>query len=180
MIISLYSLSLQAQTLVSGLITDVKGEGIPGANIYLKDTYDDASSTADGQFRFQTEETARQVLVVSAVGFNGYEQAVDLSGTPVVLKVVLKESIQKMNGVTVTATAFGAGHEARAVALQPLDIVTTAGAMGDITGALQTLPGTQKVGEDGRLFIRGGEGYETQVFIDGTRVHTPFCQSRIY
>jgi hypothetical protein len=34
--------------------------------------------------------------------------------------------------------------------------------------ALQTLPGTQTVGEDGRLFVRGGEANETQTFVDGS------------
>src|SRR6185436_1392463 len=37
-------------------------------------------------------------------------------------------------------------------------------------GALNTLPGTQKVGESGRLFVRGGDGNETRTFIDGMLV----------
>ena len=41
-------------------------------------------------------------------------------------------------------------------------------------GALQTLPGTSTVSEDGRLFVRGGSAGETQVFIDGLRVFQPF------
>jgi hypothetical protein len=41
------------------------------------------------------------------------------------------------------------------------------GATADIAGALNTLPGTQKVGESGRLFVRGGDGNETRTFIDG-------------
>jgi hypothetical protein len=39
---------------------------------------------------------------------------------------------------------------------------------------LQTLPGTSTVAEDGRLLVRGGNAGETQVFIDGIRVFTPF------
>jgi hypothetical protein len=31
------------------------------------------------------------------------------------------------------------------------------------------LTGTQSVGEDGRLFVRGGEANETQTFVDGIR-----------
>jgi hypothetical protein len=55
-----------------------------------------------------------------------------------------------------------------------LDIVTTAGSAGNIIAALQTLPGTQNVGEDGRLFVRGGEADETQTFVDGIRVAQPY------
>ena len=55
-----------------------------------------------------------------------------------------------------------------------MDILTTAGALGDIVGAFQTMPGAQTVGESGRLFVRGGESDETQTYIDGIRVAQPY------
>jgi hypothetical protein len=58
--------------------------------------------------------------------------------------------------------------------LKPLDIVTTAGAQGDIVGALKTLPGAQQVGESEGLFVRGGTGAETKTIIDGMIVNKPF------
>ena len=58
--------------------------------------------------------------------------------------------------------------------LKPLDIVTTASAEGDIYGAVNTLPGTQIVGETGRLFVRGGASYETKTFMDGMLIQTPY------
>ena len=36
------------------------------------------------------------------------------------------------------------------------------------------MPGTTTVAEDGRLFVRGGDANETQIFIDGIRVFTPY------
>jgi hypothetical protein len=56
--------------------------------------------------------------------------------------------------------------------LKTLDIVTTAGSAGNIIAALH-LPGTQSVGEDGRLFVRGGE-MKPQTFVDGIRVAQPY------
>jgi len=61
--------------------------------------------------------------------------------------------------------------------LKPLDIVTTAGGLGDIYGALRTLPGAQTVGEDGRLFVRGGDASESRTFIDGMAVEQPYYSS---
>ena len=55
----------------------------------------------------------------------------------------------------------------RRTIFRAIDIATTAGATADIAGALNTLPGTQKVGESGRLFVRGGDGNEAKTFIDG-------------
>jgi outer membrane cobalamin receptor len=60
------------------------------------------------------------------------------------------------------------GDKARVAVLKPLDIVTTAGSAGNIIAALQTYRNT-KCGEDGRLFVRGGEANETQTFVDGIR-----------
>jgi hypothetical protein len=90
------------------------------------------------------------------------------------LTVKLKESVTSLDAVVITAGTFEAGDKARVSVLKPLDIVTTAGAAGDIIGALTTLPGTQTVGEDGRLFVRGGEANETQTFVDGMRVAQPY------
>ncbi|NJO91186.1 MAG: Plug domain-containing protein [Chloroflexia bacterium] len=61
--------------------------------------------------------------------------------------------------------------------MRPLDIVTTASGEGDIYGALNTMPGTQSVGEEGGIFVRGGEGYETKTYIDGMLVKSPYSSS---
>lgn len=53
----------------------------------------------------------------------------------------------------------------------------TAGATADVAGALNTLPGTTKVGESGRLFVRGGDGSETRTFIDGMLVLDAYSPS---
>ncbi|MEM7109308.1 MAG: TonB-dependent receptor plug domain-containing protein, partial [Bacteroidota bacterium] len=73
-----------------------------------------------------------------------------------------------------SAGSFTAGEETTREVLKPLDIATTAGATADIAGALNTLPGTQRVGETGRLFVRGGEGVETRTFIDGMLVSNAY------
>jgi len=88
--------------------------------------------------------------------------------------IKLKESVNTLDAVVITAGTFDAGEKARVSVLKPLDIVTTAGSNANIVAALQTLPGTQTVGEDGRLFVRGGEADETQTFVDGIRVAQPY------
>ncbi len=158
-----------AQTTVSGIVTDTKNNPIEGANIYLEGTYDGASSDAEGKFSFETTETGKQNLVVSMISFDTYMQAGDVSYLTD-LKIELSEAINQLTGVTLTAGSFQAGDNSKVSVLKPLDIVTTAGAAGDVVGALQTLPGTSSINEDGRLFVRGGGAGETQVFVDGLRV----------
>ena len=166
--------SVIAQTVIKGKVKDAKGEIIPGANIYIKDSFDGVNSLADGSFSFETEASGDQVLIVSFIGFKTFEQAVVLNKKTLLVEVILAEEINKLDGVTITAGAFEASDVKKVTVLKPLDIVTTASAAGDIMGAINTLPGTATVGESGRLFVRGGEGYETKVFIDGLEVRNAF------
>lgn len=169
---------LKAQTVVSGTVKDNKGNPVAGASITLKDTYDGATADSLGRFRFTTTETGLQTLVVTATGFKTVEQSVTLSPALQPLSFELKEELNEMKAVVITAGTFEASDRKRAAAvLTSLDVVTTASANGDVTGALKTLPGAQQVGEAEGLFVRGGTAAETKIFIDGTLVNRFFFQS---
>lgn len=158
------------QTKISGIVKDQKGEPLPGANIVIKDSYDGASSDANGSFTFTSDEKGDRFIVITSVGYKTHEEAVHLDGKAIELAVQLKEEINVLEAVVISAGSFTAGDEKRRTILKAVDIATTAGATADIAGALNTLPGTQKVGESGRLFVRGGDSNETRTFIDGVAV----------
>lgn len=162
-----------AQTIISGTVTDKSGNPISEANVYLEGTYDGASTIENGAFSFETTETGTQTLVISALAYESHYEVGEVSYLKN-LNIVMVEAINQLTGVTLTAGTFEAGDNSKVSVLKPLDIVTTAGALADVVGALQTLPGTTTVNEDGRLFVRGGGAEETQVFIDGIRVFQPF------
>jgi vitamin B12 transporter len=161
----------QAQT-IAGNIKTAKGKPIVGASITLKDTYDGATTDSAGHFSFTTTEKGEQLLVVTAVGFVGIEEKINLNETIPTFNFNLKEEFNEMKAVVITAGSFEASDRKRASAvLTSLDIVTTASGNGDVTGALKTLPGAQQVGETEGLFVRGGTAAETKIFIDGTLVN---------
>ncbi len=162
-----------AQSTFQGQVIDKSGEPIVGANVYLKGTYEGTSCDDRGYFSLTTEESGAQVLHISFTGYRTYEKEVvlDLERRKILLGIIyLQETINKLEAVTITAGRLDASGKHRSEVLNPLDIVTTAGATADIAGALNTLPGTQTVGEEGRLFVRGGSGEETKTFIDGMLV----------
>jgi CarboxypepD_reg-like domain/TonB-dependent Receptor Plug Domain len=156
-----------AQIKIHGRISDNKGDAIPGANVFLLDTYDGGSSSIDGSFEFTTSEIGKKTLVVKFLGYKDSRQEVILDAKNVFINVVLEETINELEAVTITAGAFTASDASRRTVFKAIDIATTAGATADIAGALNTLPGTQKVGETGRLFVRGGDSNEAKTFIDG-------------
>lgn len=164
-------------TNINGVIFDMNNNPLLGANIYIEGTYNGASSNANGKFSFITNETGKHVLKIDYIGFDPYRKELELTGKDIYIEPHLKESFNKLKAITITAGSFEASETKKAVVLKPLDIVTTAGALGDISGAMQTLPGTSTIGESGRLFVRGGHSGETQTYIDGTLVHEPYTTS---
>ncbi|MCD4770399.1 MAG: TonB-dependent receptor [Bacteroidales bacterium] len=164
-------------TNIKGVVFDIKTNPLPGANIYIEGAYDGTSSDVNGIFSFTTNETGKHVLRVDYIGFEPYREEVELNGKNIIIEPHLVESFNQLKAITIIAGSFEASETKKAVILKPLDIVTTAGALGDISGAMQTLPGTSTIGESGRLFVRGGHSGEAQTYIDGTLVHEPYTTS---
>ena len=164
---------INSQTVINGKVTDTKGIAIEGANVYLEGTYDGSTTNEHGEFKFNSTENGTQTLVVSYLSYETFTMFGDISYMRE-LSINLKEDVGTLDAVVLSAGTFEAGDNSKVNALKPLDVVTTASALGDFVGALQTLPGTTTVAEDGRLFVRGGEAEETQIFIDGIRVFTPY------
>ncbi|WP_405572020.1 TonB-dependent receptor [Winogradskyella sp. Asnod2-B02-A] len=161
------------QNNVSGKVVDHKNQPIFGANVYLDGTYDGATTNDEGKFNFTTEEKGTQTLVISFLSFETKTIIDDVSKMNNLL-IKLRENVESLDAVVISAGTFEASDNSKVSVLKPLDVVTTASALGDFVGALQTLPGTSNVAEDGRLFVRGGSADETQIFIDGIRVFTPY------
>lgn len=170
---------IQAQqtTTITGQVLDEKGKPVPFTNVYLKDIFDGSITNEQGIFTFTTQATGRAILTTSFVGYQPFSQEITLNGQTITMNPKLKLSTEVLNPVSITAGAFEASDEKKAVLLKPLDIVTTAGANGDIYGALRTLPGVSPANDETGIFVRGGEAYETKTIIDGTIVSRPFFSS---
>ncbi len=174
---SILCLNAYSQTVITGKVTLQQGELLPGANVYLQGTYDGTSSNENGQFILKTKKTGPFDLHVEFMGYEPFSQKIELKGDTIRLNIQLKEAFNQLNAVTITAGTFEASDKKQAVTITPLDMVTTAGARGDVFGALQSLPGTTTNGESGRLFVKGGDSEESQTYIDGSLVYVPYNSS---
>jgi vitamin B12 transporter len=166
-----------AQYTIRGKVITQKNEPLEGASISVKDSYFGATTTRDGSFAFQIPDTGRKLVIVSMMGYHYFEKEVIVDEPGITLDVQLREAITDMKAVVITAGTFEASDKKRATVLKSLDIVTTAGQQADVVAALKTLPGAQQIGEQEGLFVRGGTGAETKVFIDGLMVGNPFFSS---
>lgn len=78
-----------AQTIVSGIVTDPKKEPIPFANVYFKNSTIGATTDENGKFYLESKKT-ETVLVVSFIGYETKELNL-LSSTTKNLKVILQD-----------------------------------------------------------------------------------------
>ncbi|MDQ2720807.1 MAG: TonB-dependent receptor [Bacteroidota bacterium] len=166
-----------AQVKISGKITNNRNKPLPGISISIQDSYDGGTSDSSGNYSFATTEKGQHILKATSSGYKSFEEKINIDIIPVVVNISLKEEITELKAVVISAGTFEASDQKRASALNPIDIVTTASAGGDITNAIKTLPGAQQVGESEGLFVRGGTAAETKIFIDGTLVNNFFYSS---
>lgn len=177
--ISLFMLLLTLLSPVSGQIhllgkvTTTHGEPLAGVNIYIENSIEGTITDANGNYRFTASAKIPATLVVSLIGYETVKKVITSSGE-VEIDIRMKESITALNSVTITAGSYDASDKKRTAVLEPLDVYTTAGAVGDVTGAFRTLPGTQTAPDDGRLLVRGGEAYETKTYMDGLLAANPY------
>ncbi|CAD7805742.1 hypothetical protein CHRY9390_01412 [Chryseobacterium aquaeductus] len=166
-----------AQVKISGKVT-FKNKGVSEINVTLKDTYDGATTDSEGNFSFETSEKGNHTITFVHSKFNEIEKKIFIEDKNILVNAELKEQINEIDAVVVSAGSIEASDKKRATALlTPIDIYTTAGADGQISSALNFLPGVQKVGETEGLFVRGGTGSETKIFMDGSLINNYFSNS---
>lgn len=173
-----FTFTLIAQITISGKVLGRNNKPLKDVSVTLKDTYDGATTDETGNYKFETSEKGNQTLIFSHPKFIEIEKSIQVEDKNLILNAELKESVSEIDAVVISAGSIEASDKKRATTLlTPIDVYTTAGANGQISSALETLPGVQKVGESEGLFVRGGTGTETKFFMDGYLVNNYFGNS---
>ena len=163
---------LKAQRVVTGTVADGQ-RPLAGANVFILGTIDGALTDSLGHFSFTTGAKGEATLRVT---FVGYEELLlklhveHMHG----LQLTLRQQLVSIDEVVVQASTFRYGKANSMKTMNAVDIALTGNSCGDVVAALQSLPGTQKVGEDGKLYVRGGDSDECQTFINGMHVLVPY------
>ena len=166
----LTGLNAWSQTSVSGTITDGR-EPLAGANVFIMGTIDGCMTDSLGRFSFKTSMTGEVTIRATFMGFEDYTLT---TTQPTGLTIHMKERATAIDEVVVTASTYSFGKSDNFKTMDALDVVMSGNSCGDVVAALQSLPGTQKVGEDGKLYVRGGESDECQTFVNGMHVLVPY------
>ena len=157
-----------------GRVVNAAGDGMPFVNVFLEGTTDGAATDRSGQFQFATQRQGRRQVRATMIGYEPATRPIDLTpGDTVVVQLVLKGTLLRLEEAVVTAQAYTTG-EAETVTLSALEVVTTPGAAADIFLAIKTFPGVAMVDEGAGLFVRGGDVTETVILLDQATVVHPY------
>ena len=157
--------------MVSGTVTDGH-KPVTGANVFVKGTIDGCLTDSLGRFSFTTAAADSAVLLVTCMGYDDCQRVLGKEQQPLTIR--LRERTTTIDEVVVTGSTFSFGQANGMKQMDALDVVQDGGSCGDIVAALQSLPGTQKVGEDGKLYVRGGDSEECQTYVNGMHVLRPY------
>ena len=138
----------QIPSTISGQVVDTSDQPIVGCNVFIKGTIEGGFSDMDGKFSFTTTCYGNVTLIASYIGFDQYEYSDSVSCMEN-LKIILKQRTQSIDEAVITASSFIFGRTGDKIKkLNSLDVVMTGSSNGDIYAALNSLPGSQKVGEN--------------------------------
>lgn len=161
----------EARATVRGTVRAAAGGPVAGANVFLAESLEGATTDSSGAFTFAT--TARRgTLVVDAVGFRQVRRPWEATGAPAAFVLARGVGVAGLAPITVQAGRYTADSE-RGATLTPLDVVTTPGTAADVNRTIQTLPGVQPVDEGTGLFVRGGDFTETRILLNDAALPNP-------
>ncbi|WP_418508588.1 TonB-dependent receptor [Corallibacter sp.] len=172
-----------SQTEIKGTIIDEAGVPVTGANVLIKGSASGATTDFDGNFSFTTNLEGEQVLQVSFIGYETYEQSVNLQGTLVEINAVLAEGGNTLDEVLLTATSTSRSQKETPLSITSINSKQLAklntSSQADV---LRSVPGITVEGGGGEvasnIFVRGlpsgGQYQFNPLQIDGMPVLSTF------
>ncbi len=168
-----FGVMAQEQNIIRGHVCDEEGEPLVGANVYIYGTIEGCMCDSIGNFTFETAMKGTATLKCSYVGYTDCMVKISIP-TNKNITIKMKPQSFTLDNVDIVASSFNFGMTEKVKSIKPLDVVMSGNSCGDIIASLHALPGVQTVGENGKLYVRGGESSESQVFINGMHVLQPY------
>jgi len=181
MLVLCTTLALAQNRVVTGQVTDDKGEPVAFASIKVKNGKTGVAADANGNFRIEVKDGA--VLVISAAGST--DQEITVSAGKATYSVTLIKSNTELSSVVVTALGIKKSVKAITYATQNVSVERltqtrdadfTTGLAGKVSGLTVSGQAGSKLGSTGAVRIRGVGSLNSAnaiYVVDGTIVTNP-------
>lgn len=154
------ALNSYAQTIIKGKVTDVAGQGLPGATVTNKQDGNKSTTNDKGEFSISVKSAALAVLNVAYVGYKAQDVAL---GGKTNITIKLLEDASSLTTVEITG-AMGVKRTAKSItyAAQKVDVesLTEARDLNIVNGLAGKVAGIQvtntgQPGSSARVILRG-------------------------
>lgn len=174
----LFSLLTYSQSIVSGVVTDEKGEAIFAASIYLKsDITKGVITDLEGSFELEKNE-AIDTIVVSFIGYESIILSLDGKSETTNLKIILKEKGYGLSEITILGRD-PISESFSVEKIEKLEIYFDPFAQGDALKAITSLPSSTHADESANPSLRGSSASRSNVIFNGVPVYSPIRNSQI-
>jgi outer membrane receptor for ferrienterochelin and colicins len=169
----IFACSLSQSQNISGYITDINGEALPYANIYVENSEIGTTSDALGYFRINFDIQKKASLKVSFIGYLNKVISLNKDGDYSSLSIILEEIPSTMDEIVVSGTLKAISKLESPV---PVEVYSPTffkkNPTANVFEALQNVNGVRpqlncQVCNTGDIHINGLEGPYTMVLIDG-------------
>ncbi len=168
---------------IYGIVTDSDtGDPLPGATVTITGTNIGTSTDVEGRFRLRRVPSGMQTIVIHFVGYDPYEEEIELEGGVQLRKdVSLQIGLLELEGVNVVAQAIGqaGAYNRQRNAPNILTVVSDEQIQRfpdlNVSDALRRMPGisTEEFrGEATAMYVRGMAPGLNTVTLDGERLAT--------
>jgi len=99
MIVAQIPFAIGQKMIVTGTVTELAGEGIPGVNVVVKGTANGTATDLQGRYSVEVDQGTGAILVISFVGYEAQEIVV---GQQTKIDVQLSQNITELNEIVVT------------------------------------------------------------------------------
>lgn len=166
------------KTLVTGKITDVNGEVIPGVNISVDGSNSGTISNDKGTYELRVTPNQDIVIIYSHISYKSVRKQISLSSAEKrVIDIILETDTEVLKGVEVSGKQ-DFREQVSVTTISPKSVEALPTPFGDFNKILATLPGVVSNNELSSTYsVRGGNFDENQIYVNNIPIYRPFLIS---
>ncbi|MDH5367142.1 MAG: TonB-dependent receptor [Cyclobacteriaceae bacterium] len=164
---------INAQSKVTGIVTDNRQVPIADVSVIIKNTEKGAVTNFKGEFELDVNNN-NVILLFHHISYHPFEIEIKLSEFEKSLSIVLEKRSQMLNSVDITGVLEKNREQAGVTTLEPKSIEVLPSPFNDFTKVLSTLPGVVSNNELSSTYsVRGGNFDENLVYVNDIPVYRP-------
>lgn len=155
-----------------GTIFDNKNDGIPYANVLLKNSAFTAISNENGKFEINDIPYGSYELVASTIGYQSIVKVININQKRVTANIELADDVKQLEEVIVQTEKQSTLQEQKTIAIKSVDIrevITQNTLLTDVADRISgvRIRRSSSLGEKSDISINGMRGNAVRIYIDG-------------